>query len=671
MSRGRHLQGARRQPMLSRVGAHSQHAKHTRMGFGRFFSPIVLLVGGFLFVSAGAAFGYLSATGSGSASAKATTLGTPGTGTFGTATPVTVVVNWGTSANLPASGGSPDGYEVLRSTTSGGETEVTSGGCAFSSTSVSTATTCTDSGLTPNTTYFYKVMAVYDLWVSPTNAEFTTTTPKQATTTTLSNLTLSGAASTAFSAKATVTGNSGFGTPAGTVTFGLYTTNTCSSAVYSSTADTLSGGSVMGSVTPTVGGTYFWGATYTPTDTFNLTSSACSATPVTVYAVNGSGTMTVSPMAVLQSSTGNTLTFTYTAAAGGTNGGEVDVAVPSGWTTSQITNSSAAGYVTTTCAGATLGTSSSTIKVTALTLAGGASCTIVYGSGSAGVPAPATSGPYTFTTSENSTGGAVVALASSPIVTVGQSLASSSSITTPGTYYVYVPASHAVTVTNLSGGAGGGGATSSGGTGGGAGRVSGTIPAQASPYALTVVIGNGGTGGATTGAGGAGFFAGGNSGSGTGALGGGGGGSSAIQVSPTSTTASSTTLIIGAGGGGGSGKNNKGASNGGSGGTSSPGSGNSGSGSGGGTGGTGNGTAAIGSAGGNGTQANGGGGGAGAGAGTGGSGTGNNGTAANGGGAGGDLVIATGTFAPTSVTYTAGGTTAANANGVSGSVSLS
>jgi hypothetical protein len=640
--------------------------QHSRHGIRRFLSPVVLFVCAFLFASSGAAFAYFSVSGSGGASAKATTLAAPGTGGTGTATAITLPVSWLASSNLPASGGPPRGYAVLRSTTSGTETQVSSGGCAFSSTSVSTATSCTDSGLTPNTTYFYKVETVYDNWVSSTNTEFSATTTKQATTTSLSNLTLSGAASSAFIAKATVTGNSGFGTPAGTVTFGLFTGSTCSgSAAYSSAADTLSSGSVTGTVTPTVGGTYFWGATYTPTDTFNLTSSACSATPVTVYAVNGSGTMTVSPTAVLQSSTGNALTFTYTAAAGGTNAGEVDVAVPSGWTTPQITNSSAAGYVTTTCAGATLATLSATIKVTALTLAGGANCTIVYGSGSAGVPAPATTGPYTFTSSENSTGGTVVALASSPIVTVGQALGT---LSTAGTNYEYVPANHAVTVNHLCGGAGGGGA-SSGGTGGGAGCVSGTIPAQTSPYALIVTIASGGT---QAGVGGSGFNAGGagNTASGS-TLAGGGGGSSAIQVSPTSTTVSSTTLIIGAGGGGGSGANNsKGVSNGGSGGTTSPGTGGSDS-SGGGHGGTGNGIAGAGGTGGGGNQVNSGGGGAGANPGLGGALVNGN-AKADGGGAGGDSVTtAAGGLNPTGITYSAGTTTNANTTGASGSVTLS
>ncbi len=84
-----------------------------------------------------------------------------------------------------------------------------------------------------------------------------------------------------------MTGNSGYGTPAGTVTFGLYTSSTCSgSATYTSSADTLVSGSVTGSVTPTAQGTFYWGASYSPTDTYNLASSTCSSTPVTVAYTN-------------------------------------------------------------------------------------------------------------------------------------------------------------------------------------------------------------------------------------------------------------------------------------------------------------------------------------------------------------------------------------------------
>src|SRR5215831_2126474 len=47
---------------------------------------------------------------------------------------------------------------------------------------------------------------------------------------------------------------------------------------------------------------------------------------------DGTGTMTVSPTYVINNSTGNFLTFTYTAAAGGLSAGDIDLTVPAGWT---------------------------------------------------------------------------------------------------------------------------------------------------------------------------------------------------------------------------------------------------------------------------------------------------------------------------------------------------
>jgi hypothetical protein len=398
------------------------------------------------------------------------------------------------------------------------------------------------------------------------------------------------------------------------------------------------------------------------TSTQGGTGTTASAS-INVYAANGSGTMTVSPNAALKSSTGNTLTFTYTAGTGGTSNGEVDVAVPAGW--AAPTASNAVGC--TTVSGGTLAFSGQTIKVTALTLAANATLTVTYGAKSGGsctasdgVTAPATTGVNTFTTSENSTGGTVVAITSSPTVTVGQALPLSTS--TPGTYYVYVPSGHAVTLTNICGGAGGGGATSSGGTGGGGGCVAGAIPSQASAYSLTVIVAAGGQSGSAGSAGGTGLNVGGAGGTTT-TNGAGGGGSSALQVN-------GVNVVIAAGGGGGSGQS---AGSGGAGGTTSPGSGSSGSGStGGGGGGTGNLTPGDGVAGTAGSKGvGGGGGGAGANPGDGGSGRTNNGSSSNGGGAGGDLVLGSGSLAPTGIGYSAGGTTAANTTGANGSVSLS
>ncbi|MBU6141885.1 hypothetical protein KGO95_02045 [Patescibacteria group bacterium] len=67
-----------------------------------------------------------------------------------------------------------------------------------------------------------------------------------------------------------------------------------------------------------------------------------------LYAADGSGTNSVSPTTVNTSSTGNTLSFTFTAAET-MDSGEVSVAVPTGWSAPQGT-SGTAGYTTVTSA---------------------------------------------------------------------------------------------------------------------------------------------------------------------------------------------------------------------------------------------------------------------------------------------------------------------------------
>lgn len=145
------------------------------------------------------------------------------------------------------------------------------------------------------------------------------------------------------------------------------------------------------------------------------------AAPVGAAAADGSGTLTVSPTAVLPGSS-DTLTFTYTAAAGGLSSGEIDVVVPSGWSVPSTTATDP-GDTTSTCG--TVAVDGSTIEVTGVTRGGGASCTISYGStagGGPGATAPGSPVVSTFSASEKSTAaGVVTALASSPNVTVDTS----------------------------------------------------------------------------------------------------------------------------------------------------------------------------------------------------------------------------------------------------------
>ena len=66
---------------------------------------------------------------------------------------------------------------------------------------------------------------------------------------------------------------------------------------------------------------------------------------------NGSGTMTTPTSSVFTSSTGNTITFTYTAATGGVNNGSVTLVVPAGWSARLVTSGSAAGFTTASLGG--------------------------------------------------------------------------------------------------------------------------------------------------------------------------------------------------------------------------------------------------------------------------------------------------------------------------------
>src|SRR5205814_2317993 len=98
---------------------------------------------------------------------------------------------------------------------------------------------------------------------------------------------------------------------------------------------------------------------------------------VTVYAADGSGTLTTGTSSVSASQTGRTITFTYTAAAGGISNGSVTLVVQAGWSAPSTTGSNA-GY--TTASAGTVSVSGQTITVSSLTLAGASTLTLTYGS---------------------------------------------------------------------------------------------------------------------------------------------------------------------------------------------------------------------------------------------------------------------------------------------------
>ncbi len=187
-----------------------------------------------------------------------------------------------------------------------------------------------------------------------------------------------------------------------------------------------------GTVTaPSTGGPYTFTAKQAATSTGTLT--ALSSSPVVTVAVDGTGTMAVSPKHAFAGTAGNTLTFTYTAATTITNGA-IDVTAPAGWSAPSA-NAADPGATTSTCG--TVGASGQTIEITGVNLASAGTCTIVYGStaGGPGATAPSSGGLKAFPTKESSSAsGTLTELATgSPHVSVTAADGTGSMSVTPTT----------------------------------------------------------------------------------------------------------------------------------------------------------------------------------------------------------------------------------------------
>ncbi len=152
----------------------------------------------------------------------------------------------------------------------------------------------------------------------------------------------------------------------------------------------------------------------------------------TVFAADGTGTLTADTSAVAPGAPGTTVVLTYTAAAGGMSSGTIDINVPAGWTPPSTTSSNA-GFTTSTCASVAI--VSGAVHIAGVTLAGGSTCTITYGSkasGGTGADVPATPGSATFAGHQRSTGGGVLtALAVSPGIDITSVDGSGTLSTTP------------------------------------------------------------------------------------------------------------------------------------------------------------------------------------------------------------------------------------------------
>ena len=145
-----------------------------------------------------------------------------------------------------------------------------------------------------------------------------------------------------------------------------------------------------------------------------------SSPSIAVYARDGSGTLTTPTTSVAHGSTGNTIVFTYTAAAGGMKDGTLTVVVPSSWS-GPATSATARGY--TTSNSGVVSVSSRTILVSSLTRSAGQTVKVTYGSKAGGGPGanapPTSTGAQTWSAKQRSiVVGALTSLSSSPVITV-------------------------------------------------------------------------------------------------------------------------------------------------------------------------------------------------------------------------------------------------------------
>ena len=177
-------------------------------------------------------------------------------------------------------------------------------------------------------------------------------------------------------------------------------------------------------VATTTTGSQTWSGQQKSTSGGSYTAVGASPSVNVTNAPDGSGTLTTGTSSVLAASSGNTITFTYTAATGGLSNGAVTVDVPAGWTAPQL----AAGAGQATSSTGTVSVAGQTITVSSLTLAAGATATITY----TNATASSTTGSQSFAAKEKSTsGGTLTSLATSPSVNVTNSADGSGTLTTP------------------------------------------------------------------------------------------------------------------------------------------------------------------------------------------------------------------------------------------------
>ncbi len=159
----------------------------------------------------------------------------------------------------------------------------------------------------------------------------------------------------------------------------------------------------LGAVAPANIGATVWTVQEESLDSGTLTPIQDSPIVTVVNAADGSGTAAIVPDHVIASSTGNTITLTYTATIGGLTNGALTFMMPAGWSAPSL-NSSDPGYVSVSGSSSTvvISVSGQVITVSNVTLATFATLTLVYGASSGAVVSSVT-GAAQFPVSEQST----------------------------------------------------------------------------------------------------------------------------------------------------------------------------------------------------------------------------------------------------------------------------
>ena len=260
----------------------------------------------------------------------------PATSSCNAANEAVVITAPGPSISTQASPGGPIGTALTDTATLSGGASPTGdvtfrlfseGTCTtevFKSTNNLTGLTATSGSFAPAAPGTYYWTAVYNgdannaTATSGCNAPNESAAISKATPTISTQASPGGPIGTSLTDTATVSG--GF-SPTGKVTFRLYSNNTCTTQVFTSTNDLAGSTATSGSFAPAAPGTYFWTAVYTGDVNNNQVTSACNA-PNESAIITKAGP-TISTQASAGGPVGSSVTDTATLSGGASPTGTV------------------------------------------------------------------------------------------------------------------------------------------------------------------------------------------------------------------------------------------------------------------------------------------------------------------------------------------------------------